>query len=66
MQKLFDNSQGYTLFTKLGSDMVVAMQNTIANQVEQMKRKDVDPEDIKEVLKMFLNEDAIKKLRSIL
>ena len=65
MEKLFDNSQGYTLFTDLGSKTIVSMQNAIAGEIQKMKDKNTDPEDIRSALKMFLNDDAMKKLESL-
>jgi len=61
--KLFDNSQGYTTFTDQGTKKVVKFQNIVIDLIKELKNEKVSEEDIDYLLKMFLNDYSMEKLK---
>jgi len=62
MNNLFDKSQGYTMFTSLGTKSIIKLQNYLITIIKNLKSENVPQEEIDEMMLMFLNESAYNKL----
>jgi len=63
---LYDNSQGYSLFTDLGTKSAVKFQNYAMGFIKDLRAKQVPENEIEDMCLMFLNESCFNKLLTAL